>query len=207
MEFRCCQKPDTQRKFWCLFQLSGILDKPLCSIKDTNAPKSVVVAVAWLQKEYKSPADKRLLRLIVLVSFGHSDTGQKTWGTRCLGKIRSKKLPFIRYLASYLHPLVQTQPGSSLWALITHVHDLGHWVGNRPIPEWQGDAALGVWVKFSGPGCGAAGDDQLWWKCERAYAYMKAHHKRTSEAGAGSWHPAGRAHKPDFVLPVSTRYI
>lgn len=82
-----------------------------CGHKYSYSPKSV--AVAWLEKEHKSPADKRLLRLMVLVSLGHGDTGQRKPGNKCLGKIRSKKLPFSPY-RTCLHPPVQTQPGYSL---------------------------------------------------------------------------------------------
>lgn len=83
-----------------------------------------------MEKEHKSPVDKRLLRPTVLVSLGRNDTGQS-----CLGKILSTKLSFSLYLATYLHLPVQTQPASSLWSLIAHGHDLGHWEGDRPVPE------------------------------------------------------------------------
>lgn len=122
---------------------------------------------------------------MVLVSLGHGDTEQRKTGNRCLGKIRRKKTLFSPYLASYLYLPVQTQPGSSLQALIAHGHDLGCWVGDRPVPEWQEDPFLGVWVKLSGPGHGEAGGDQIWWPHERAYANMKAHGKRSSEAEVG----------------------
>lgn len=154
--------------------------------KCSYSPKSA--AVAWLEKEHKSPAEKKLLRLMVRVSLGHGDTGQRKAGNRCLGKIRSKKPPFSPYLASYLHSLARTQPGSSLQALIAHGHDLGCQVRDRSVPEWQGDPVLEV-CPTSSLRCGAAGDDQVWWQRERAYANVKAHRKRSSEAGAGELAP------------------
>lgn len=91
-----------------------------------------------------------------LFPLGHGDTGQRKVGNRCLGTIRSKKLPFSPHLATYLNPLVQTQPGSFLQVLIAHGHDFGCEVGDGPIPEWQEDPILGVWERLSGSGCLAA---------------------------------------------------
>lgn len=77
----------------------------------------------------------------------------------------------------------------SIWALIAHGHDLAYRVGDRPVPKWQEDPVLGVWVRLSGPRCGAVGCDQVWWPRKRAYANVKAHCKRSSEAGVGQLAP------------------
>lgn len=105
------------------------------------------------------------------------------------GENQNQETAFHSIPGIHLHPLAQTQPGCSLQALIAHGHDLGCRVGDRSIPKWQGDPVLEVWVRLSGPRCGAAGDDQVWRQRERAYANVKAHRKRSSEAGAGELAP------------------
>lgn len=67
--------------------------------------------------------------------------------------------------------LASPSPNSArilLTALIAYGHDLGCRVGDRPIPAWQEDPVLGVWVRLSGPRHGAAGGDQVWRQHEGA---------------------------------------
>lgn len=52
-----------------------------------------------------------------------------------------------------------------LWALIAHGHDFGCLMRGRPVPEWQEDPVLGIWVRLSSPRRGTTGGDQVWWQC------------------------------------------
>lgn len=81
------------------------------------------------------------------------------------------------------HPASQdwTQPGSSLWALIAYGHDLGCQVRGRPIPEWQEDPVLVIWVRLSGPRRGITGGDQVWW--QRGHVGQLAPCRPSSQTG------------------------
>lgn len=163
--------------------------------KCSHSPKSVVVA--WLEKEHKSPVDKGLLRLMVLVSLDHNDTGQS-----CLGKILSTKLSFSLYLATYLHLPVQTQPAFSLWPWLRALGggQTCPWIAKNLCPrDLDKPFRSQKWSSWRWPCC--------WWQHEHVFANMKARCKRSSEEEQDSWHPAGRAHKLDFVLLASARYI
>lgn len=168
MEFRCCQKPDTQRKFWCLFHLSGVLDEPLWPIVDTNAP---TVPNQWLWLGWKKSTKAQLIRGSwgswywspwVTVTQDKENQATNVWE-----KLEARNCPSVHTKPTCIPP-VQTQPGYSLWAPITHGHDLGCRVGDKPTPKWQEDPVLGVWVRLSSPGCRAAGCDQVWWQCKSA---------------------------------------